>query len=90
MFAVRLHIVLFVIWFGFVDSARILAVLPVYIKSHAIFTHVIVKELAIRGHDVTIITPFEDTNPPPNYKQILADKKTIWDEGKYFFFIKFL
>lgn len=87
MFLARVVVVVFALFVGFANSARILAVLPVFIKSHAIFTHSIVRELAVRGHDVTIITPFEDVDPPPNYKQILADKKTCWDEGKVLFFV---
>jgi glucuronosyltransferase len=62
-------------------GARILAVFPIYIKSHSIFTHPIAKELARRGHDVTIITPFEDPDKLPNYKEILSAKETLWHMG---------
>lgn len=36
-------------------------------------------ELARRGHNVTVITGNREPNPPPNYRQVMIDKKEIWE-----------
>lgn len=36
-------------------------------------------ELARRGHNVTVITAFKETEHAPTYHQIMADDKKIWD-----------
>lgn len=62
-------------------SDNILAIVPLDIVSHQRFSQPILKELAKRHH-ITVITPVEDTNPPPNYKQIVVPRIPLWDAGK--------
>ena len=53
------------------DGARILAVFPIHSKSHFNVDSAVVKELANRGHEVTVVSPFPEENPLPNYKDIV-------------------
>ncbi|KAJ3642479.1 hypothetical protein Zmor_025262 [Zophobas morio] len=52
--------------------AKILGVFPVPARSHCILGNSLMKGLAERGHDVTIITPYTEKNLPKkgSYKQI--------------------
>lgn len=52
-------------------SARILGIFHATSFSHYILGNALMKGLATKGHDVTIIAAFEEKNPPPNYKQIV-------------------
>ncbi|PZC79478.1 hypothetical protein B5X24_HaOG200298 [Helicoverpa armigera] len=61
------------------ESANILYVVPFTAKSHFIMLRPIGLELARRGHNVTVITGNKEPNPPPNYHQIMVDKKEIWE-----------
>lgn len=51
-------------------SARILVLVPMPAKSHALLLDRIVVELANRGHQVTYVTHFPLKNKPPNLKEI--------------------
>jgi glucuronosyltransferase len=51
-------------------SARILGVFPFPAKSHMIIQRVLMLELASRGHYVTEVTPFVESNVVHNYTQI--------------------
>ncbi|XP_050554464.1 UDP-glycosyltransferase UGT5-like [Spodoptera frugiperda] len=68
----------------FVESARILAVLPVPSISHQIVYRPLTQELARRGHEVTVITPdpaFPKGKTPPNLTEIdVHDSYKIWTE----------
>lgn len=60
------------------QSANILYLMAYIGKSQYIMLKPIGLELAKRGHNVTVITVFKETDPPPNYHQVLVDDK-IWD-----------
>ncbi|XP_044753278.1 UDP-glycosyltransferase UGT5-like [Coccinella septempunctata] len=49
-----------------VECAKILGVFPFPSKSHYAMGNSLLKELAIRGHEVTMIAAFEETSLPPN------------------------
>lgn len=51
-------------------SARILALLPIPLKSHFIISDVLLVELANRGYNVTVASPYPKKHPPANYHQI--------------------
>lgn len=36
-------------------------------------------ELARRGHNVTVITPIKEKDPPANYHQVMVDQTEIWE-----------
>ncbi|KAF5289136.1 hypothetical protein FQR65_LT02026 [Abscondita terminalis] len=63
----------FVIFLTYVQSARILGVYPFPAHSHYALGNAIFKALAKQGHQVTVISPYKEKNPPQNYKQILVD-----------------
>ncbi|KAL0838907.1 hypothetical protein ABMA28_016920 [Loxostege sticticalis] len=60
------------------QSANILYLMAYIGKSQYIMLKPIGLELAKRGHNVTVITVFKETDPPPNYHQVVVDDK-IWD-----------
>jgi hypothetical protein len=56
-----------------VHGARILGVFPVGAPSHYILGNSLLKGLAEKGHDVTMVSPFAEKNPPKNgsYRDIV-------------------
>lgn len=58
---------------SWVETARILGVFPVPQYSHYILGGRLMKALAEKGHDVTIITPFREKDPPKNYKEVFLE-----------------
>ncbi|KAJ8954687.1 hypothetical protein NQ318_011379 [Aromia moschata] len=46
--------------------ARILGVFPFAARSHYILGNALMRGLAEAGHDVTMISPHEEKNPPQN------------------------
>lgn len=56
-----------------IQCLRILGVFPVQGKSHYILARGLMRGLAEKGHDVTVINPFGEKNPPKNgsYTDIL-------------------
>lgn len=64
-------------------SDYILAIFPLDIATNQRFSRPILRELASRGHTVTVITPVEDLKPLPNYRQIIVPRIPLWDAGKY-------
>lgn len=69
------------------QCANILCVMiPFTQKSHYNMLRPIGLELARRGHNVTVITAFKETDHPPTYYQVMADDKKLWDlTGKFTF-----
>lgn len=63
------------------ESAKILGLFPFPSKSHMAVNVAIVKELAQRGHEVTVVSPFPEKSEIPNYKNIVLDENII---EKYF------
>lgn len=63
-------IIISLIYFENVKSARILAVFPSINKSNFIFSSLLLKELAIRGHELTIISTFNPREYDGNVTQI--------------------
>ncbi|XP_044271143.1 UDP-glucosyltransferase 2-like [Tribolium madens] len=56
--------------FSIKQCARILGVFPAPGYSQFILAEVLMKEIANRGHEVTVISPYKPHNAPPNYKTI--------------------
>ncbi|XP_017771338.1 PREDICTED: UDP-glucuronosyltransferase 2C1-like, partial [Nicrophorus vespilloides] len=52
------------------NGARILGVFPFPSHSHTILGSALLRELASRGHEVTMISPFPLKDPPPNYNDV--------------------
>lgn len=56
------------------DSLKILGLFPHPGLSHFHFFHPIMRGLAEKGHDVTVISHFSDNNAPQNYKDVPLPK----------------
>ncbi|KAK9499200.1 hypothetical protein O3M35_002279 [Rhynocoris fuscipes] len=54
-----------------VNAANILVILPYPIYSHHASFDPIIKELATRGHNVTVVSPFPQKTPVPNITDIV-------------------
>lgn len=55
---------------AYVKSYKILGITPIAAPSHYIVNRALMRGLAADGHEVTLISPFKDENPPPNYNEI--------------------
>ncbi|XP_065219039.1 UDP-glycosyltransferase UGT5-like isoform X41 [Planococcus citri] len=56
--------------FHFAIGSDILAFFPIRTQSHYIFVKPLLDELAKRGHNLTVYTPFPDKIPPKKYREI--------------------
>ncbi|XP_063922007.1 UDP-glycosyltransferase UGT5-like isoform X2 [Zophobas morio] len=84
-----MKVVLFITSFLFFRArcAKILGVFPAPGYSQFILAEVLMTELAKRGHQVTVISPYRPKDEPPNYKTILtneviegtSDVISLWD-----------
>lgn len=64
-----------------VESARILGVFHMPSYSHHIVGRTILKELAKRGHEVTMISTFPLKSPIKNYEDIFVDELIKFKDG---------
>lgn len=74
-----------VVWLIFVystEASRILGVFPVPQYSHYTLGNRLMVALAEKGHDVTIITPFKEKNPPKFYREIFLEGAVEEDQGQ--------
>lgn len=55
---------------GVVESARILCIFPSPSRSHVLVGQALLKGLAERGHEVTMVSPFKLKKPISNYRDI--------------------
>lgn len=53
-----------------VESAKILCIFPSPGRSHVLVGQTLLKGLAARGHEVTMVSPFKLSKPVPNYREI--------------------
>jgi glucuronosyltransferase len=53
-----------------IDGFKVLGVFAFGSKSHFAIGHGIVESLHKAGHDVTVISPYPQKNPNPNYRNI--------------------
>ncbi|KAL3270163.1 hypothetical protein HHI36_009220 [Cryptolaemus montrouzieri] len=68
---VYLLILLSVFNFRDADGAKVLGIFPVPGRSHYLSGSTLMKILAEKGHDVTIVSPFSEKTPPKNYHEVL-------------------
>lgn len=52
------------------DAGRVLGLFPHTGRSHQMVFEPLLRELALRGHNVTVVSFFPLSNPPPNYKDL--------------------
>jgi len=58
-------------------SSNILAFLPSKARSHYGAFEPLLKELAEKGHNVTVLSPFSMKNPPPSYHHIQVEDEDL-------------
>ncbi|KAI8432272.1 hypothetical protein MSG28_004706 [Choristoneura fumiferana] len=61
---------IFLVLTSTVRSLNILGIFPYHGTSHFLVFRVYLRELANRGHNVTVISHFPEKNPPANYQDI--------------------
>lgn len=71
-------------------SANILAFLPTFARSHFGGFQPLLKELAVRGHNVTVVSHFALKNPPPNYHHIDVSITKKQNDNSNFLLILFV
>lgn len=72
-----LFVWIFCIFAHTVISYKFLGILPTASKSHYYIGHNLLKGLAEEGHDVTVMSPFQEKNPIPNYKEVFLEHSWI-------------
>ena len=63
-------VLLFISSLHVTQGAKILGVFPMPAKSHMIVHSALMKELARRGHQVTVLSPFPEKSPIHNFTDI--------------------
>lgn len=58
---------------GAVRTYRIIVAIPSIPKSHYQFGNALSKGLVAFGHEVTVITPYKEQNPPTNYNEVYLE-----------------
>lgn len=83
-------LLLFLTIIGGNQGARILGVFPFFARSHYILGSTLMKGFAEAGHDVTMISPFKEKNPPKggNWTEILVDNIFEAIMSKYINYLK--
>lgn len=66
-----------------IESSKILGIFPFAAHSHYALGSRLMKELAERGHEVTMITPYREKTPPKNYREIFLSGFVEKTEGWY-------
>lgn len=66
--------ILVVIQSHLISCHNILGVFPTHGASHYHVAKALMLGLASAGHNVTIASPFEEKNPPKNYREIKLTK----------------
>ncbi|XP_039451155.1 UDP-glycosyltransferase UGT5-like [Culex pipiens pallens] len=66
--------------FSGTESAKILGVFPTTARSHYIVASSLMKALAKKGHEVTVISPFPQKKPIENFRDVTTTK--IWEAVK--------
>ncbi|XP_055610277.1 UDP-glycosyltransferase UGT5-like [Uranotaenia lowii] len=80
-----LILILSVAWISnlnYVESAKILGIFPTTAKSHYIIGSSLMKALAKKGHEVTVVSPFPQSKPLKNYRDITTT--IVWEAVKPF------
>ncbi|XP_050310241.1 UDP-glycosyltransferase UGT5-like [Anthonomus grandis grandis] len=74
---VKIHFLVLVFILGpCVQGLKLLLVFPLPARSHYILGNELGKGLALQGHEVTMLSSFEEKNPPKGYEEILLHELT--------------
>ncbi|KAB7505542.1 hypothetical protein Anas_01643 [Armadillidium nasatum] len=70
-------IIISVLYLPCLNGGRVLFVTPMGTKSHKFFIMGIAEALAKKGHQVTVISPFEPTQPIENIREVLIHNYSV-------------
>lgn len=65
------------------DGAKILGLFPSDSHSHYTLAKALFSELARRGHEVTVITPYDEKVQQKNYRTIFIEEISKYRKSKY-------
>lgn len=68
-------------FFDSTESLKVLGLFPYPGVSHFYFFHPIMRGLAEKGHDVTVVSHFPDKSAPPNYIDVPLPKTNTFANG---------
>lgn len=85
----KLAIFLFLTKVSDVKSARILGIFHRPSKSHQILGGKLLKTLAERGHEVTMVSPFNFTEKINNFRHILLKDSLRYKQGTFSYIFNF-
>ncbi|XP_058459804.1 UDP-glucosyltransferase 2-like [Malaya genurostris] len=74
-FTVVVGLVCPVILAGVAESSRILCIDPSIGKSHVLVTQTLLRGLAERGHEITLVSSFKMSKPVANFREIVVPMK---------------
>lgn len=75
-----LVLLLLCIFYQNVCAYKFLAILATSSKSHYYIGHNLMKGLAADGHEVVVVSPFQEKNPIKNYKEVYLENN--WEESR--------
>lgn len=73
-----------------VEGARILAVLPLFARSHHTFSQPLLKALVRAGHEVVVYSPFPLEKPFPNYTDVFMDNVSLETDKRQYILLKYV
>lgn len=74
IFPLFLTLFLIILLSGNIENAKILGVFHVHSPSHHTLVSKIVRELAQRGHNITVIAPIPQKDKIDNFKEIITEQ----------------
>lgn len=77
---IALNLVIILVCDG--NCANILGIFPIASPSHRILGDALLKELARRGHNVTMLSPYPSKTPVENYTDIYLDGMIEYKESE--------
>lgn len=76
-----LTVIILTVYVCYGNCARILGIFIVPSKSHHILGSKLLKSLAEKGHEVTMISPFPFKNKVTNYQDIFLEEMLQYKQG---------
>lgn len=64
------------------NANKILGVFPIAAASHFSIGSSLMKGLAEKGHDITLIAAYKDKSPIPKYKTVFVSEAVSYMDGK--------
>lgn len=83
---IALIFLVFFVLCGNVKCFKILGIFPSPSKSHYYVGNALMKGLAEKGHEVTVISPFKEKESIKNYREVILEKTVeMFKESEFLF-----